>query len=197
LPNVNQSGTTVLTVTLRFDDAGLDIPIIGGEYRAKFLTVMDRYTKGTFLFLPDETLTGVFVSLKTTARQVGSNHRVAFRGPFETEGSGDLLPTGNIHIRLGDQTFQVPAALVAGKSAFVVKKGQAAGISRFSLNSTTRKFRLNTEPVPNTGIPLVGNPAVAHRLPMMIEIPTATGTNVFETVIELKRPTSASPQWSR
>ena len=39
--------------------------------------------------------------------------------------------------------------------------------------------------------------ATAYELPITLTVPTAAGTNVFNTIIELKRLTSTSPKWQR
>jgi len=49
-----------------------------------------------------------------------------------------------------------------------------------------------------TGIPLASaNAPTVHELGIMFEVPVTGGTNIFETIIELKRPTGTSTKWKR
>ena len=74
----------------------------------------------------------------------------------------------------------------------------AAGVKKFLLAPAKHSFRLSTTELADTLIPLPGTgAAMSHRLPMMMLIPTGLTTNVFETIIELKRPDGTATQWSR
>jgi hypothetical protein len=39
--------------------------------------------------------------------------------------------------------------------------------------------------------------ATVYELPITLTVPTAAGTNVFETIIELKRTDGTSTKWKR
>ena len=41
-----------------------------------------------------------------------------------------------------------------------------------------------------------GAPTV-YELPIMFKVPTAGGTNTYETIIELKRPAGTTTKWKR
>jgi hypothetical protein len=48
------------------------------------------------------------------------------------------------------------------------------------------------------GLPAAGPGApMKHDLPLQIQVPTADGTMVFESIIELKRTSETSTHWKR
>jgi hypothetical protein len=185
-------GYTVLEIQLTVADADLDVPEIGGRFETPYATFAGKQTLGRFRFRINRTLSGVFQSTRTTAK-VGAagGYIVSFNGVIENENGLGLEPTGNIDLHIGNESLVVPLAAINGK-------GNVAGLKTFRLTYDLRRFRITTAELDDTGIPPAGaGQPTNHRLPMMMKIPTGTTTNIFETIIELKRPSGLDTRWKR
>ena len=67
-----------------------------------------------------------------------------------------------------------------------------------SVHSDRSRFKFSATGLTLTEMPPagVGAPTV-HELPIMLEVPSGNSTNIFETIIELKRPDGTSLIWKR
>jgi hypothetical protein len=130
---------------------------------------------GKFGFKTQRTLSGVYGWTKTVAtQQPDGSFTIAARGVIEAEGGFPVVPTGNTRVTIGGH------------------------VSQTALLPSAYRFKFNAAALANTGIPPAGAGApTVHRLPVMFEVPTATGTNIFETIIELKRATPTTTKWQR
>jgi VCBS repeat-containing protein len=182
LVNVSGTGNIMLDVTLTIAGAMLDIPEISGQLETPFTTTADKSSKGKFVFKKDRTLTGAFNWNKTTAAQLkDGTFKVTGKGVAEAEGGAGIAPTGNTRVTIGGAVFTVPAADV-----------------QFVLDGTKRTFKIGASGLVGTGIPLASaNAPTEYELPIMFEVPVVGGTNIFETIIELKRPDGTSTKWKR
>ena len=85
------------------------------------------------------------------------------------------------------------AGLTSNNGVYQYKAG---GVG-FVLANTVRSFSLGVAsggiglPAPGSGTPM------KHDLPLIIQVPTAQGTMVFESIIELKRTSETSSHWKR
>jgi hypothetical protein len=192
LTNVTESSLTDLNVTLTMLGTGMDIDTVTGVFETPCSTKAGKASKGKFVFKKNRTMTGVFNSNKTTAKMGKSGgYRVSFKGAIENENDASITPTGDIHIQIGSDVIDVPLAALTSKVA-------VPGLKKFQLVPAKHSFSLSTTELDNTGIPAPGNgAATSYRLPMMMMIPTGSTTNIFETIIELKRPDGTATSWKR
>ncbi|MEI6085045.1 MAG: hypothetical protein WCS70_12175, partial [Verrucomicrobiota bacterium] len=192
LPNATGTGKTNLDILLTISNGDFDIPVLGGIFETPYKTAAGKSSKARFKFKSHRTLTGVFNSNKTAAKLGKSGgYIVSFKGAIENEDDASVVPTGPVRIQIGDNVIILPAVAVNGKVT-------VPGLKRFRLTPIKHAFRLTTTELNNTGIPLPGNGAeTGYRLPMQIQIPTGNTTNIFETIIELKRVDGTAPKWKR
>ena len=141
-------------------------------------TTAGKSSKGKFTFKTHRTLTGAFNWNKTTAAQLtDGKFKIAGSGVIEAEGGVAVVPTG-------------PARLTIGS-------GTAAN-ALLTIVDLTHTFKFSATELDSTGIPAASAGApVSCQLPVLFEVPTASGTNIFETIIELKRTAGTSTKWKR
>ncbi|NQU11433.1 hypothetical protein HQ590_11620 [bacterium] len=179
MDNETSAGTVVVPVTLVITGAGLDIDTITGELEAAYKSTQDKSAKLKYNFKKNQTMTGVFNANKTKTN-LGRNggYVVSLKGVIESQGGGAVTPTGPIQVRIGDDLFT------------------AGDTKTLALTSTGKIFKLKSAALVDTGLPGVGGEA-SHRLLLQLLVPTAGGTNLFESVIELKRKDPAKGSWAR
>lgn len=180
LQNITESGLVNVTVEVTVSDAGLDVATVHGQLEMPYTTTQDSATKMKFSFKKHRTLTGTFNWNKTKAVQLkDGTFSMAAKGVIEGLDGALIVPTGPVQITLGGATLNVPTA-------------------NASLVIVGRTFKLKATGVAGTGIPAAGSGAdTSYKLPAWFEIPTAAGTQTFETVIELKRSAGSSVNWQR
>jgi hypothetical protein len=182
LPNTTGTGYTRPDVQLIITLATLDVTPIRGTLENTYKTTAGKTTSGKFSFKKNRTLTGAFNWNKTMATQLkDGSFKVTGKGVVENQGGTGIAPTSNIRVTIGGAVFSIPATNV-----------------KFGLNGTARTFKINANELVGTGLPLASaNAPTVYELPIMFEVPVTGGTNVFETIIELKRPTGTSTKWKR
>jgi VCBS repeat-containing protein len=182
LPNATGSGLESLDVVLVISYADLQVTPIQATLENQFKTTAGKTTSGRFAFKKNRTITGVFNWNKTSATQLkDGTFKVTGNGVIENFGGTGIAPIGYVRVTIGGASFNIPAANV-----------------KFSLNSTARSFKISASGLVGTGIPISGaNGPTVYELPIMFEVPVTGGTNVFETVIELKRPSATATKWKR
>jgi len=192
LTNTTASGMLNLDIVLTITDGDFDIPQIGGVFETPYRSKSGKGSKGRFKFKSHRTLTGVFNSNKTTAKLGKANgYSVSFKGAIENVNDAPIIPTGPIRIQVGNNLIEVPLAAVNGKV-------KVPGLKKFRLKSAKHTFQFTTTELSATDLPPPGTDGeTSYRLPMLIQIPTGTTTNTFETIIELKRKGSTGKSWKR
>lgn len=76
--------------------------------------------------------------------------------------------------------------------------GTSPGITAFSLHNDTHNFALSASRVAGTGVPLSATDApTAHGLYVQLRVPTAAGGMVFDSTVELLRPSGRQLTWRR
>jgi len=199
LTNTTGTGLDAFTVRLTVNGAGLDLPLITAQLEGSYRTTANKSTALRFDFRRNRTLSGAFNCNRTSAGKSSRGERVVTRGVLEAEGSGPVVPTGDVTLHMADETMIIP--LTAMKStgsvwSYTAPKG-ATGVVKFSLNNIARSFQMAI------AAPTIGLPAAApggqmkYALPLMIEVPTASGTMYFDSIIELKRSSDVSNRWKR
>ncbi|MCG3150118.1 MAG: hypothetical protein PCFJNLEI_03596 [Verrucomicrobiae bacterium] len=192
LPSGSGSSLMNLDIVLTMLGGDFDIPVVGGIFETPYKTKAGKMSKARFKFKSHRTLTGVFNSNKTTAKLGKANgYSVAFKGAIENILDVPIVPTGPVRIQIGNNVLFVPANAVNGKV-------KLPGLKTFRLDTVKHTFRLKTTELDSTGIPLPGPGAdLSYRLPMTIQVPNGATTNLFETIIELKRKTETKKAWKR
>jgi VCBS repeat-containing protein len=182
LPNTTGSGLQMLDVTLTINGASLDIPAVTGELEALYVTTAGKSSKGKFAYKTNRTMTGVYNWNKTGVGQLkDGKFRITASGVIEASGGNAVIPTGNTRVTIGGSVFTIPDPNV-----------------KFALIGTSRSFKISANELSGTGIPASGNgAATSYELPITFEVPTAGGTNVYQTVIEIKRLVGTSTKWLR
>jgi hypothetical protein len=182
LSSSNSSGLVPLDVSLIITLANLEVTPISGIFEMPFTTTAGKMSKGNFKFKTNRTLTGVFNVNRTTAAQLKSGQfKISGQGVIENAGGSNVTPTGPARLTIGEDVLMLPGANV--KSVLI---------------GTKRIFKFKAASLAHTGLPAAGPgaPTSAH-LPITLEIPTATGTNTFDSTIELKRADGTSTKWKR
>ncbi|MCG3150117.1 MAG: hypothetical protein PCFJNLEI_03595 [Verrucomicrobiae bacterium] len=191
-------GTVFIAPTITLTGAGLDIPAVSGLVVARHATLADKYTKGLFKFRFYETPTGVFQSLKSTATEVAGQFQFNLAGVITPEQALTNATTGDMRLTIGNHVILIASNLVAGQAEVVLPKGAVPELTKFSLSTRQRSFKISTTPLPDSGLPVVGGATnLIQQVPLVLEFPTDAGTNYFESLIELRRRDAQSGQWAR
>jgi VCBS repeat-containing protein len=178
LTNATESSKAVVTVGLAINGANLDLPVVSGDLEMLVKSTAGKSSAGKFTFKSNRTLTGTFNWNKTAAAQLADGKfQVTGSGVIEAEGGTAVAQTGPARITVGGGTISGGVLTIA---------------------DLTHTFKFSATEVDTTGLPAASAGApVTCQLPVMFEIPTATGTNIFETIIELKRTAGTSTKWKR
>jgi hypothetical protein len=197
LENVTGQGLTNLKVQLRIFDADLGVPVTTAQLETPFTTVAGKTSALKFSFRKNRTLSGVFNANKTVAATGKDGLQlVATRGAATGEGGVAVVPNGDIEVFVGTDEFTIPLAqLTASGTDYSYTGAKGAGVVRFGLRNSLRSFLLAA--AGDLGLPGLGNGILAQDLPIMIRVPTADGLVTFESLVELKRSSDASPKWKR
>jgi VCBS repeat-containing protein len=196
----NETSTTLrdVTMSLTIAGAGLDIPLVVGTFECPTSTKADKSSRISFNAKINRTLTGIYQCLLTHVSQKGTVHNVKVTGVIEAEGGGAVDPTGDITVLVGDASLTIPFGQLVHRGAAWSFKGAAPGITKFSLNNGKRTFALSASGVAGTGIPLSGSGApVSHRLQIQLQVPTAGGLAIFDSIVEILRPSDSATGWKR
>jgi hypothetical protein len=188
LPDTTTNDLTVLHVSLTVSNANLDVPVITGDLESPYDSKAGQSTKGKFDFKKNRTLTGVFNSSKTSAK-IGKSggYTVSFKGSIENKDDASLEATGPIQIQIGNVVTEIPPNYTSNGT-----------LKSFKLVPDKHTFSIETAELENTGIPAPGEgSATSYWLPLTIKLPTGQTTNLFETVIELKRSDGTDNNWKR
>ncbi|MCX7001654.1 MAG: ice-binding family protein [bacterium] len=188
-----------LPMRLTIAGANLEIPLVIGTFECPCATTAGQGSKLTFRSTANRTLTGVYQCNKTVASQKDTGHNLKVNGVIEAEGGGPVVPTGDITVTIGDATLVMPFAHLVGRgTTWSYKNRTAQGITGFSLDNRKHTFVLSACKVAGTGIPLSGPAApAAHRLQIQLQVPTADGVLVFDSIVEILRRSGATRAWKR
>jgi VCBS repeat-containing protein len=187
-----------LTMTVTVADADLDVPLVAGTFACQSVTKTDKTSKLTFKNKSDSTLSGVYQCSSTKVSQKGTVHNLTVKGLIEAEGGGSVIPTGDITVKIGDAILVIPAADLVVKNDDRSYKGVAPGITKFTLQNSKHAFALTAVMVEGTGIPLGNFDAPeSYRLQVQIQVPTADGVTVFDSIVEILRPNGNAKAWKR
>ncbi|HET6204482.1 MAG TPA: proprotein convertase P-domain-containing protein [Planctomycetota bacterium] len=205
LTNTTEFGGVPVTLEVSLVGAGLNVAKVSGDFRFVYATALDKATKGKFSFKTNDSLSGVFQSLRTNAvEQPGGGHLVRAAGPLVDTGGGPLVPTGDVTIAIGSAApITVPfASLVltgtGAETLVTLPTGSVAELKSFTIANAKRAFAFATEEVAGTGIPAaVLGSALSHDLPVTISVVTAGGTVDLDTTVELLRKSDTAVSWKR
>jgi PKD repeat protein len=207
LPDQTETGRRIFTMSLEIAGAGLVDPVITGQYEFDFKSKQGKVTKGLFRYKKNRTLTGVYLSNKTKAKELKTGgFRITARGQLSPLDAGLFIPTGDLTMTIGERVVTIPlASLVRGGagdslSQFTYSKalGAVPGLERFWLSNAKRGFKIRvTDPSPNAIPRAAGDGPTTDEMPVRIEGPTANGPLVYDTVVELVRASPLSKRWKR
>ncbi|GEM_PF-1237430 len=188
-----------LPMRLTIEGADLEIPLVVGTFECPCATTAGQGSKLSFRSKSNRTLTGVYQCNKTVASQKGAGHNLKVKGVIEAEGGAPVVPTGDITVKIGDATLVMPFAHLVGRgTTWSYKNRTAQGITGFSLDNRKHTFVLSASKVAGTGIPLSGPAApAAHRLQIQLQVPTADGVLVFDSIVEILRRSGGTRAWQR
>ncbi len=198
LTNQTAAGVTVLEVRLTINGANLDVPVTVADIEAGFKTAAGKSSALKFNFRKNRTISGAFNANKTVGAVSNNGQSVAIKGVVTAEGGGAINPTGDITVHIGNDTITIPQAMLSNKNGVWQYAGSGvAGLKKFVLSNATRSFVLGVGSN-NIGLPAAGPAApMKHDLPLQIQVPTADGTMIFESIIELKRSSETATHWKR
>jgi VCBS repeat-containing protein len=198
VPNETATMPHDLTMTVTVADADLDVPLVVGTFECQSVTKVGKTSKLTFKNKSDSTLTGVYQSSSTRVYQKGTVHNITAKGLIEAEGGGSVIPIGDITVKIGDTSLVIPFADLVVKNDDRSYKGTAPGITKFSLQNSKHAFSLTAVQVVDTGIPLGNFDAPeSYRLQVQIQVPTADGLMVFDSIVEILRSNGNAKAWKR
>jgi hypothetical protein len=197
----NETTTTLrnLTMRLTIDGANLEIPIVVGTFECPTSTKAAKISRLTFNSKQNRTLTGLYQSNLTQVWQrPGPVHSFMVNGAIEAEGGGAVNPTGDITVKIGTATLVMPFAQLVTDGTDWSFKGASPGIVRFVLRNSKHVFVLSAWRVADTGIPLASqSPLDSHHLQIQLQVPTVGGVMIFDSIVEILRPSSEGQAWRR
>jgi len=202
VPNATAKVLYDLPLRLTIEGANLDIPLVIGTFECPCTTKIDRASNLSFISTSNRTLTGLYNCSKTQAGQQkqegGDVFKVNVTGVIESDGGEAVVPNGDITVKIGDATQVIPfAQLILGDTSWRYK-GKAPGITSFALDNKKHTFSILASNVAGTGIPLIGTDApISHRLQIQLQVPTAGGTMIFDSIVEILRKNSNTKAWNR
>ena len=207
LPDRTETGRRVFQLSLEIAGAGLVDPLITGQYEFAFKSKQGKVTKGLFRYRRNPTLTGVYLSTKTRAKELRTGgFRIVARGQLYPLLARTFIPTGDVTMTIGARVVTIPfSTLVRGgasdaASRFTYSKalGAVPGLERFWLSNAKRGFKIRvTDPSPTAVPRAAGDGPTSAELPVRLEGPTADGPLVYDTVVELRRASPVSKRWKR
>ncbi len=198
LANVTGTGLHVVAVQLTINGANLDVPITTAEIECLFKTTANKASRLKFNFRKNRTMSGAFNANKTAGSKSSKGESVAIKGVATAEGGGAINPNGDITVHIGNVTLTLPLGMLTNTDGVWQYSGNGlAGLKKFVLSNKVRSFTL-VATSSDIGLPPAGHgKAMKHDLPVQIEVPTADGTMLFESIIELKRANEMSNRWKR
>src|SRR5439155_24105506 len=110
LNNATGTGLDGFTVRLTINGSGLDLPVITAQLEGSYRTTANKSTALRFDFRRNRTLSGAVNCNRTSAGKSSRGERGVTRGGLGAEGSGPVVPTGDVTVQLADETMIVPAA---------------------------------------------------------------------------------------
>ena len=199
LATVLHESPVPVMLDLTIAGAGLEVPLVVGTFECPLATTAGKTSRLTFETRSDCTLTGVFqCCLAGASQKTGAVYSLATRGVIEAAGGGAVVPTGDITVTIGQATLVIPFAQVVDHGTAWSYAGTSPGITAFSLHNDTHNFALSASRVAGTGIPLSATDApTAHGLYVQLRVPTAAGVMVFDSTVELLRPSGRQLTWRR
>lgn len=199
LANADGSGDVELEIAVAVPGASLATDTASARAVFSFKTKAGAKSAGGFNFKKGTLPGGVFFASKTSAAEAkGGGHKVAAKGYLAVPGGGAIEPAGDVTLTLGAETIAIPVEnlRVAG-GAVALGKGAHPDLLAFALDTKKKAFQIATNVLAGTGIPPAGDPATAHDLLVRVAVPTASGALVFESTVEILRPSSTSTKWKR
>ncbi len=202
VPNTTAMILYDLPLRLTIEGAGLDIPLVLGTFECPCSTKIDKASSLTFNSTSNITLTGLYNCNKTQVNQQkqqgGDVFNVKVTGVIEADGGGEVAPTGDITIKIGDATSVIIFAQMIGSGAKWTYKSKAPGITSFIIDNNNHTFTMLASRIAGTNIPLndPGAPT-SYQMQIQLQVPTAVETMIFSSTVEILRKNSTSKTWSR
>ena len=202
VPNTTAMILYDLPLRLTIEGAGLDIPLVLGTFECPCSTKIDKASSLTFNSTSNITLTGLYNCNKTQVNQQkqqgGDVFNVKVTGVIEADGGGQVVPNGDITIKIGDATSVIIFAQMTGNGAKWTYKGKSPGITSFIIDNKKHTFTLAASKVAGTGIPLnVAGAPTSYQMQIQLQVPTAVETMIFDNTVEILRKNSTSKTWNR
>ena len=202
VPNATGKILYDLPLRLTIEGAGLDIPLVIGTFECPCSTKVDKVSNITFNSTSNITLTGLYNCNKTQVNQQkqqgGDVFNVKVTGVIEADGGGQVVPNGDITIKIGDATSVIIFAQMTGNGAKWTYKGKSPGITSFIIDNKKHTFTLAASKVAGTGIPLnVAGAPTSYQMQIQLQVPTAVETMIFDNTVEILRKNSTSKTWNR
>ncbi len=202
VPNATGKILYDLPLRLTIEGAGLDIPLVIGTFECPCSTKIDKVSNITFNSTSDITLTGLYNCNKTQVNQQkqqgGDVFNVRVTGVIEADGGGQVVPNGDITIKIGDATSVIIFAQMTGNGAKWTYKGKSPGITSFIIDNKKHTFTLAASKVAGTGIPLnVAGAPTSYQMQIQLQVSTAVETMIFDNTVEILRKNSTSKTWNR
>ena len=202
VPNTTAMILYDLPLRLTIEGAGLDIPLVLGTFECPCSTKIDKASSLTFNSTSNITLTGLYNCNKTQVNQQkqqgGDVFNVKVTGVIEADGGGEVAPTGDITIKIGDATSVIIFAQMTGSGAKWTYKSKTPGITSFIIDNKNHTFTMLASRIAGTNIPLndPGAPT-SYQMQIQLQVPTAVETMIFSSTVEILRKNSTSKTWSR
>ncbi len=194
VPNATAKILQNIPVSLTIAKAELEIPLVIGTFASPCTTTVGKTSKITFSSRLDSTLTGLYNCNRTTVWGSG----VKVTGVIEANGGGQVVPTGDITVKVGGATMVIPLADVVIKGSKWSYRSTAPGITRFNLDNRNHTFYMLVSRMEGIGIPISGpSEPLQYRLPVQLKIPTASGDMAFYSIIEILRLRPTTRTWIR
>ena len=202
VPNATANILYNLPLSLTITNANMDIPLVIGTFECPCSTKIDRASNLSFNSTSNRTLTGVYNCSQTQAvqqkQQGGDVFNIKVTGVIEDDGGGEVVPTGDIIVKIGDAPFVIIFAQMTHNGTKWTYKGKAPGITSFIIDNKRHTFKLAASNVAGTGIPLnVADAPTLHQMQIQLQVPAAQETMIFDSTVEILRKNSKTKTWSR
>ena len=203
----NETGSRPLEVPVTLFVSRARTAMAENRLEFSLVSTRGRRSRGSWRGPKQRLLDGAFQTLRTkvVCTKVIGGYVMQASGVIYPMGSGPVMPTGDVTVRLadGDPVVIPLAALRRGGASEATSTwkytDKTAPVSAFLLKNTKRAFTLKTGLIPVDalgGLPLGRSVGTRGDVAIRIDIPTAQGTIVFRTTPELVR--AAGPyRWTR
>jgi len=200
--NSTASGKIPVDLKLGFSGGGFSLPVSSqGTFSFSYQSLQNVRTLGTYNLAKSPPASGYFLVTAASAAQSGGKEFFTASGAFQAQGGNSMTPNGSLEVDVGGAVLSIPQASIVkigNVLIYMPVAGSVSGLRGLIFNQATHVFSISVGPLAGTGIPLAGvSAAKTCTIQLRIVVPTAAGTQVFLSQVDLHRSISTSTTWSK